>query len=226
MSLENILFVNAREVDMVIVIGCGRMGSGLAKALSLRGQHVTVIDKEKIAFEKLSGHLNVRTVLGVGFDRDVLRQAGIEKAEGLVAVTSSDEANIVATQLAGRIFHVPKVIARVYDPRKAEIYKRLGLATISTTSWGTEHIIQMLTRTALEGTPLGSNLELTHYEVSPNLAGRTVQAITLPGELHVVAIERDGKSFLATDSSTLQTGDTLHLAVLTSASDKVASLLP
>jgi trk system potassium uptake protein len=211
---------------MVIVIGCGRMGSGLAKALNLRGQQVTVIDKDESAFEKLSGHINVRTVLGVGFDRDVLRQAGIENAEGLVAVTSSDEANIVTTQLAQRIFRVPKIIARVYDPRKAEIYKRLGLATISTTSWGIERITQMLTRTALEGTPLGSNLELTHYEVSPNLAGRSVKTITLPGELHVVAIERDGKSFLATDSSTLQAGDTLHLAVLTSASDKVAGLLP
>jgi trk system potassium uptake protein len=210
---------------MVIVIGCGRMGSGLAKALSLRGQQVTVIDKDESAFEQLSAHVKVRTVLGVGFDRNVLLHAGIEKAEGLVAVTSSDEANIVATQLAQRIFRVPKVIARVYDPHKAEIYKRLGLATISTTSWGIERIIQMLARTALEGIPLGSNLELTHYEVSPNLAGRTVQTITLPGELHVVAIERDGKSFLATDSSTLQTGDTLHLAVLNSASDKVAGLL-
>jgi trk system potassium uptake protein len=210
---------------MVIVIGCGRMGSGLARALSLRGQQVTVIDKDKAAFEKLSG-VTVKTILGIGFDRDVLRQAGIEKAEGLVAVTSSDEANIVATQLAQRIFRVPKVIARVYDPRKAEIYKRLGLATISTTSWGTERIVQMLTRTALDGAPLGSNLELTHYEVTPTLAGRTVQTITLPGELHVVAIERNGKSFLATNSSQLQAGDTLHLAVLTSASDKVAGLLP
>jgi trk system potassium uptake protein len=225
MSLENSLFVNAREVDMVIVIGCGRMGSGLAKALSLRGQQVTVIDKDESTFETLSG-VKVRTVLGIGFDRDVLREAGIDKAEGLVAVTSSDEANIVATQLAQRIFRVPKVIARVYDPRKAEIYKRLGLATISTTGWGIERITHMLTRTALDGAPLGSNLELTHYEVSPQLAGRTVQTITLPGELHIVAIERDGKSFLATDSSTLQTGDTLHLAILTSASDKVAGLLP
>lgn len=210
---------------MVIVIGCGRMGSGLAKSLSLHGQKVTVIDKDESAFEKLFDHVNVRTVLGIGFDRDVLRQAGIEKAEGLVAVTSSDEANIVATQLAQRIFRVPRVIARVYDPRKAEIYKRLGLATISTTAWGIERITHMLTRTALEGTPLGHDLELTHYDVGPSLAGRTVQTITLPGELHVVAIERDGKSFLATNSSTLQTGDTLHLAVLTSASDKVARLL-
>jgi trk system potassium uptake protein len=225
MSLENSLFANVREVDMVIVIGCGRMGSGLAKALNLRDQQVTVIDKDKAAFEKLSG-INIKTVPGIGFDRDVLREAGIERAEALVAVTSSDEANIVATQLAQRIFHVPKVIARVYDPRKAEIYKRLGLATISTTSWGIERIVQLLTRTALDGAPLGENLELVHYEVSPTLAGRTVQTITLPGECQVVAIERNGKSFLATNSSQLQAGDTLHLAVLTSASEKVAGLLP
>lgn len=210
---------------MVIVVGCGRMGSGLSKALSLRNQQVTVIDKDETAFEKLSGHTLLKRVVGVGFDRDVLHQAGIEKAEGLVAVTSSDEANIVITQLAGRIFHVPKVIARVYDPRKAEIYKRLGLQTISTTSWGIERIVQLLTRTALDGAPLGNNLELTHHEVNPALAGYKVEAITLPGEMHVVAIERNGKSFLATNSSLLQVGDTLHLAVLTSASDKVARLL-
>jgi trk system potassium uptake protein len=226
MKHESSLSANAEEVDMVIVIGCGRMGSGLAKALSLRGQKVTVIDKDETAFESLSSRPNVQTVVGVGFDRDVLQQAGIEKAEGLVAVTSSDEANIVAAQLAQRIFHVPKVIARVYDPRKAEIYKRLGLSTISTTTWGIERIAQLLTRSAFEGIQLGNHLELTHYEVSPTLAGRTVQAITLPGELHVVAIERDGKSFLATNSSTLQTGDALHLAVLSSAGDKIARLLP
>src|SRR4030042_1184683 len=106
----------------IIIIGCGRMGSGLAQTLSLRGHAVTVVDRDPQAFERLGPAFKGKTLTGIGFDRDVLLRAGIERADGLAAVTFSDEANVVAARLASNIFHVPRVVARLYDPRKAEIY--------------------------------------------------------------------------------------------------------
>ena len=104
-----------------------KLGSGLAQALGLHGHTVTVVDNDPLAFERLGPNFKGQTVLGVGFDRDVLLKAGIERADCLAAVTASDDANVVAARMASQVFHVPKVIARLYDPRKAEIYKRLGL---------------------------------------------------------------------------------------------------
>ncbi len=121
----------------IIIIGCGRMGAGLARTLTLRGLTVTVVDSDQAAFERLGPAFSGQTIAGVGFDREVLLKAGIARADGLAAVTSSDDANVVAARLGRQIFRVPRVVARLYDPRKAEIYRRLGIQTISTTAWGT-----------------------------------------------------------------------------------------
>src|SRR3990170_4359428 len=129
----------------IIVVGCGRNGAGLAQHLSLRGHIVTVVDKDPVAFERLGAAFKGRTVVGVGFDRDVLHHAGIEKADGLAAVTSSDEVNVVAARLAREVFRVPRVVARVYDPRKAEIYQRLVVQTISPVALGTHRLAELLT---------------------------------------------------------------------------------
>lgn len=110
----------------IIIIGCGRVGARLAQTLSLKGCSVTVVDKDPTAFDRLGKSYQGRTVQGVGFDRDVLIEAGIEKADGLAAVMVSDEANAVAARIAKRMFRVPRVVARIYEPRKAEIYRRLA----------------------------------------------------------------------------------------------------
>ena len=210
----------------ILVIGCGQMGAGLAQMLSLRGHAVTVIDKDNGAFERLGVAFKGRTLVGVGFDRTVLEEAGITRVDGLAAVTNSDEANIVIARLAREFFRVPRVVARVVEPRKAEIYRRLGLQTISTTLWGVNRIANLLTYTDLDAVfDLGSEVELVEAEVTPALAGRTVYNLTIPGELHVVSISRGGKTFLPTSGSAFQIGDRVYCAVLAGSADRLKALI-
>ena len=128
----------------IIIVGCGRVGAGLAKNLSLQGLDVTVIDKNKSAFDALGSSFKGKTVEGIGFDQRVLSKAGIEKADALAAVTASDEANIVAARMARSFYKVPFVAARVYEPQKAKIYRRLGIQTISPVTLGIERLTNIL----------------------------------------------------------------------------------
>ncbi|MCL4861961.1 MAG: NAD-binding protein [Caldilineaceae bacterium] len=210
----------------IIVVGCGQMGSGLAQLLSLRGHTVTVIDKDAAAFGRLGPVFSGQTVIGIGFDRDILLKAGIERADGLASVTDSDEANFVVARLAREQFRVPRVVARVVEPRKAEIYRRLGLQTISTTTWGVNRIANLLSYAEFNDLlDLGSDVELVEIEVGPDLVGRTVYNLTIPGEVHVVAINRGGQSFLPTGGATFQAGDLLYCAVMTASADRLQALV-
>nr|MBC7245844.1 NAD-binding protein [Chloroflexota bacterium] len=210
----------------IIIIGCGRLGAGLAKLLSLQGHAVTVVDSDPLAFERLGPAFKGKTVVGIGFDHEVLIQAGIERADCLAAVTASDDANVVAARLASQVFHVPKVVARLYDPRKAEIYQRLGLQTISPVTWGINQIAELLCRSPLETVlRLGSDVNIIEAEVPALLVGRTVRDLTVLGEVHVVAITRSGKTFLPTQGTVLQAGDLIHLAALTTSTKRLKALL-
>jgi trk system potassium uptake protein TrkA len=210
----------------IIIIGCGRMGSGLAQTLDLRGHAVTVVDKDSAAFERLGPSFKGQTVVGVGFDRDILVQAGIERADGLAAVTESDETNVVAARLASQVFRVPKVVARLYDPRKAEIYRRLGLQTIATTTWGINRIAELLCYSQFESVlSLGGQVDIVEVEVPPLLVGRTVTELVVPGEIHVVAISRGGKTFIPTLGTVFREGDLVHVAVLATSADRLKALL-
>lgn len=210
----------------IIIVGCGRLGSGLAKLLSMQGHAVTVVDSDPLAFERLGPTFKGKTVVGVGFDREVLIQAGIERADCLTAVTASDDANVVAARLASQVFHVPRVVARLYDPRKAEIYQRLGLQTISPVTWGINRIADLLCRSPLETVvSLGSDVDIIEAEVPSLLVGRTVKEMTILGEVHVVAITRSGKTFLPTQGTVFQAGDLVHLAVLATSVERVKALL-
>lgn len=210
----------------IIVIGCGQMGSGLAQLLSLRGHAVTVIDKDAAAFGRLGPAFSGQTIVGIGFDREVLLKAGIERADGLASVTDSDEANFVVARVAREQFRVPRVVARVVEPHKAEIYRRLGLQTISTTTWGVNRIANLLSYAEFNDLlDLGSDVELVEIEVGPGLAGRTVYNVTIPGEAHVVAINRGGQTFLPTSGATFQAGDLIYCAVLTASADRLKALL-
>src|SRR5512136_174046 len=128
----------------VIIVGCGRMGSELAGQLALDGHDVTVVDIDPQAFYRLGATFKGKTVEGVGFDRDVLVRAGVEHADALAAVTAGDNRNAIIARVARNVFHVPKVVARLYDPRRAEIYERLGLQTVSSTGWGVSRAMQLL----------------------------------------------------------------------------------
>lgn len=210
----------------IIVIGCGRMGAGLALHLARRGHEVTVVDRDPAALAALGTGFNGRTLVGYGFDRAVLIRAGVSHADALAAVTSSDEANVVAARAARQFFHVPRVVARLYDPRKAEIYRRLGLQTISTTEWGIGRIAELLSYSWLDPiVSLGSSVDIVDVEAPPALTGRNVASLTLPGEIQVVAVSRGGACFLPTQETPLQAGDLLHIAVLTTATERLKALL-
>jgi trk system potassium uptake protein TrkA len=211
----------------ILIIGCGRVGAGLAKTLVAGGHSVAVVDKDPLAFEQLGDKFKGQTISGIGFDREVLLKAGIERADGLAAVTSSDEANVVAARIARDIFHVPRVVARLYDIRQAEIYRRLGLQTIAPTGWGINRIADLLLYSPLETVfSIGSgDVELVEIEVPQLLAGKTVRDLTVASEVHIVSITRANKTFLPTLGTVFRDGDLLHLAVLTTSTNRLKELL-
>jgi trk system potassium uptake protein TrkA len=205
----------------VIIMGCGRVGEQLAHLLTDEGHQVTVIDYDAKALKRLGPGFKGNIVVGVGFDRQVLLQAGIEQADAFAATSASDNANIVAARIAHNIFHVPRVVARLYDPLRAEIYRRLGLLTISSTTWGAERIRELLTYADLD--PLmafgSGEVCMLSLEVTPLLVGRTVKDLIVPSEITVAAITRDGCAFIPTMGTQLRPGDMIHLAVLAIAMD-------
>jgi trk system potassium uptake protein TrkA len=211
----------------LIIIGCGRVGSGLARTLSQRGHVVTVVDRDPVAVTSMGAAFKGQTLIGSSFDRDVLLQAGVERADGLAAVTGSDEANAVIARLARQVFRIPRVIARLYDPRKAEVYRRLGVQTLNPVTWGIHRIAELLSYARLEPiVSLGSgDVDLVETEVPFLFVGRTVNEVTVPGEVHITAISRGGKTFLPTLGTTFQEGDLLHIAVLTASANRLTALL-
>ena len=210
----------------IIIVGCGRVGAGLAKNLSLQGLDVTVIDKSKSAFDSLGPSFKGKTVEGIGFDQKVLSKAGIEKADALAAVTASDEANIVAARMARSFFRVPFVAARVYEPQKAKIYRRLGIQTISPVTLGIERLTSILVYPNLnvERAIGAGQVNLVDVEVNQSLASKRIKDIDVPGEIELVALTRNGKTSLPNDAVVFQIGDILHLSVTSSARSKVNQL--
>jgi len=211
----------------VIIMGCGRVGEQVARLMAEEGHAVSVIDYNPAALARLGNDFKGLKVRGAGFSRKVLLEAGIEQAEAFAATSSSDNANIVAARVARVFFHVPKVVARLYDPRRAEIYRRLGLVTISSTIWGARRLHELLTHTDLD--PLMTfghgEVALIEIEAPPQLVGRTVNDLTVPGEINVTAITREGKALLPTMGTTLRAGDVIHLTILTSSIERFEELL-
>lgn len=210
----------------VIVIGCGRMGGGLAQALARGGHQVAVLDRDAAVFGRLGPAFGGLTVEGHAFDRDALVGAGIARADALAAVTSSDDVNVIAARAARLVFRVPRVVARLYDPRKAEIYRRLGVQTISTTTWGVNRIVELLSYSHFDAlVSLGANVDIVDVHVPHGMDGQPVSALSVPGEVQVVAVSRGGSTFLPTSRSLLQAGDLLHLALLATSADRLRALL-
>jgi trk system potassium uptake protein TrkA len=211
----------------IIVMGCGRVGTQVCLLMEQDGHDVTVIDSDAAALEHLGPAFRGRRIKGVGFDRKVLVDAGIEQSDAFAATSSSDNVNIVAARIARNIFRVPRVVARLYDPRRAEIYRRLGLLTISSTSLGAERIRELITHAEME--PVISfgdgEVNLIRMEIPPHLVGRQVKHLSIPGEIIVTCIVRQGKASIPFTGTELTSGDLLHMAVLASAMDRLNDLL-
>ena len=211
----------------VIVIGCGRLGSSIARELDQRGNNVIVVDKQEIAFENLGKSFRGRHVVGIGFDKDILNQAEIDQADALVAVTASDEANVVTARMAKFVFHVPKVVARVYDPRKAEIYRRLGIPTISPVIMAAARISEILSFSQLKTVlSIGSGeVLITEIEVPASFEGKKMEQLEIPNVAHPISVTRDGKTLIFNPNQVLVMGDIIHLAVVTEMADRVKEML-
>lgn len=211
----------------IIIVGCGRNGSGLAQALSKMGHTVTVVDSNPSAFAALGPAFAGETVEGIGFDRDVLGKAKIDRADAVAAFTASDESNAVIARIAKEIYRVPKVVARLYDREKAEIYRRLGIQTLSSTTWGIKRAVDLLCYSPLNTVfSIGSgDVELVEIEVPPLMVGHKVSELALPGEVHVAAVTRGSKTVVPTLGTVLQKGDLLYIAAVVASSDRLKRLL-
>jgi trk system potassium uptake protein TrkA len=211
----------------VIIMGNGRVGSELSNALVDGGHDVAVIDKNAEAFHAYPPGDRARKIVGLGFDRDVLEDAGIKDADAFVAVSSGDNSNIVSARVALEYYHVPKVIARIYDSRRAEIYERLNIPTVATTRWGVKQIQLMLfhDREEIRETLGGGDLLRMRVRVPPELAGTPVSELEVEGKVLVAGVSRGGGGFLPTKASTLQEGDYLILMITKEGMDLVDELL-
>jgi trk system potassium uptake protein len=211
----------------IIIMGCGRVGSEVSQLLVKQGHMVTVIDHDANALAKLGKDFKGRVVQGLGFDKNVLIEAGVETAEGFVSASSSDNANIVAARIARNIFRVPRVVARLYDPVRAEVYQRLGLTTISSTLWGAERIVEVVTHNDLDVVDVfrDGNTTMVRVEAPPRLIGYHVAQMNIPGEVLVTAITRNDQTFIPVSGTEFQDGDIIYLVVIPSAMNRLEELL-
>jgi trk system potassium uptake protein TrkA len=189
-----------------IIVGCGRMGSGLARKLESQGVDVTIIDTNPDAFEALGSDFKGKRIVGIGFDQDILTEAKIKMVDSVVACTNNDETNALIARIAQNIYRVPKVVARLYDAHKAEIYHSLGVQTISTTSWGIARAFEILNYCELDTLLLigDGQVEIVRLEASSLLHGRTVNDVSILGEVRIVTGDILYVSVLATSKNHLQ----------------------
>jgi trk system potassium uptake protein TrkA len=199
----------------VVVVGCGRVGSGLARILEERGHTVAIIDKQPKAFRRLPEGFAGRTIEGVGFDRDHLRAAGIEEASALAAVTNGDNSNIMVARTAREVFGVERVIARIYDSRRAAIYEKLGIPTIATVAWTTDRVLRRILpdAPATEWTDPSATVILVERAVAPSWAGRRLADLDVEGLSRVAAIARLGVGQVPTPDLVTQEGDVVYVMV-------------
>ncbi len=211
----------------VIVVGCGRVGSELAVALDTQDHDVVVIDKNPRAFRRLPDGMAGLTVTGFGFDRDALERARVRDADALAAVTSGDNSNILTARIARETYEISNVVARIYDPRRAEIYQRLGIPTVATVTWTTDQVLRRLfpDMTVTEWTDPTGQILLIERDLPDGLAGQRLDSVSPEGEARVVAVTRAGVPYLEMAGMVGQEGDILHMAVRKEALDTLEKRL-
>jgi len=197
----------------IVIMGCGRVGSTIAHILEDQGHAVAVIDQDPEAFRKLRSGFKGSKITGIGFDRDVLIEAGIEQADAFAAVSSGDNSNVISARVARESFNVARVVARIYDPRRAEVYQRLGIPTVATVRWTAD---QMLRRLLPEGSeplwrdPTGA-VVLAEVACSDRWLGEKVGELEDAADARIAFISRLGEAMLPGRSTVLQEGDVLHV---------------
>jgi trk system potassium uptake protein len=199
----------------VVIMGCGRVGSTLARSLEDRDHDVSVIDSNPDAFRRLGPTFNGTKVTGIGFDQGVLERAGIEKADAFAAVSSGDNSNIIAARVARETFGIQQVVARIYDPGRAEVYQRLGITTVATVKWTADQILRRLLPAGAEPDfrdPSGT-IRVDHVQVPEEWIGNRTVEFQMQSRSRIAWIDRLGEGMLPTRDSVIQEGDLLHLVM-------------
>src|SRR5438445_8630996 len=197
-------------------MGCGRVGSTLAHTLEARGHSVAVIDQDADAFRRLGADFTGTTVTGIGFDRDVLTAADIERADGFAAVSSGDNSNIISARLARETFGVNRVVARIYDAKRAEVYERLGIPTIATVPWTTDRLLNALTReseTAKWRDPTGT-VVVAEVILHEDWVGHRATNLEQATGARVAFLIRFGTGVLPEPKTIIQAGDQVYIAAI------------
>jgi trk system potassium uptake protein TrkA len=210
----------------VVIMGCGRVGSTLAQELDARGHSIAIIDQDPTSFRKLPSTFGGRTIAGVGFDRDRLIEAGIEHADAFAAVSSGDNSNIISARVARETFRVPKVIARIYDPRRAEIYQRLGVETVASVAWTAQQMVHTITpEFAEDWHDTTGTVTMAPLAYSERWIGERVKRLSEESGSRIAFITRLGKSILPTADTVVQEGDKVHVLFTTGQRDAVLQVL-
>jgi trk system potassium uptake protein TrkA len=210
----------------VVIMGCGRLGSTLAQKLDAQGHQVAVIDRDAEAFRRLGDGFGGVTVNGIGFDRDVLQAAGIERADAFAAVSSGDNSNIISARLARETFGVSRVVARIYDSRRAQVYERLGIPTIATIRWAADRMYRFLVpedRVEVFRDPT-SVVSIVETPLHRDWIGRTVKSLEDRTGARVAYLARFGMGMLAQPSTMLQDGDQVYMLVTDETVDQVLDI--
>jgi trk system potassium uptake protein TrkA len=210
-----------------VIMGCGRVGSTLAHILESQGHSVAVIDSNESAFRRLGTSFTGRRITGIGFDRDTLREAGIEEAQAFAAVSSGDNSNILAARVARETFGIENVVARIYDPGRAEVYQRLGIPTVATVRWTAN---QMLRRLLPKGAtpdhqdPSGK-VVVAEVPVNDAWVGERISRIESDSGARVAYLTRLGEGLLPETDTVFQDGDLLHMLSYEDDLDRVTEVL-
>jgi trk system potassium uptake protein TrkA len=210
-----------------VIMGCGRVGSTLAHILENQGHTVSVVDSNESAFRRLGSNFAGKRVTGMGFDRDTLTEAGIEDAHAFAAVSSGDNSNILAARVARETFGVDNVVARIYDPGRAEVYQRLGIPTVATVRWTADQMIRRLLPHGSEPEwrdPSGT-VQLTEVQVDEAWIGERISRIERESGARVAFLTRLGEGLLPGVDTVLQDGDLVHVLIREEDSDSAESVL-
>ncbi|WP_028649327.1 TrkA family potassium uptake protein [Nocardiopsis sp. CNT312] len=201
----------------IVIMGCGRVGSTLAHTLVDLGHTVAVIDQDPEAFRRLRGAVTKHAVRGVGHDREVLLAAGIEHASAFAAVSNGDNSNIISARVARETYGVEHVVARIYDPRRAEVYQRLGIPTVGTVRWTADTILRRMVpgdqrlTAGPEWHDASGTLAMNEVTLPRTWAGRRVSDLESRTPVRVVYVARGGGILLARSDLPLEAGDILHV---------------
>jgi trk system potassium uptake protein len=210
-----------------VIMGCGRVGSTLAHILEDRGNFVAVIDRDPEAFRRLRSKFKGNRVTGVGFDRDVLIQAGIEHADAFAAVSSGDNSNIISARVVRESFGIERVAARIYDPRRAEVYQRLGIPTVATVRWTADQMLRKLLPDGAEPLwrdPTGK-VVLAEVAFSERWLGEKIKTVEVATGSRIAFLDRLGEAMVPTLSTVLQEGDVLHVIAMEDDLDRISAVL-